>query len=81
MGHTGGAILMDWRNKSDEEKSDYLLGLFWALTIAGGLTLLFVLLALALVYAPWPIKIVCLFSMVLEGLIVASLWYGTHPPR
>ena len=72
---------MGWRNKSDEEKSDFLLDLVVSLTIAGGLVLFFVLLALALVFAPWPIKIVSPFLMVLEGLVVASLWYGTRPPR
>lgn len=72
---------MAWRNKSDEEKSAFILDLVVALTIAGSLVILFVLLVLALLYASLPIKIVSLFLMVLEWLVVASLWYGTRPPR
>lgn len=72
---------MAWRNKSDREKSAFLLDLVVALTIAGSLVILFVLLVLALLYASLPIKIVSPFLMVLEGLVVASLWYGTRPPR
>lgn len=72
---------MAWRNKSDEEKSAFILDLVVALTIAGSLVILFVLLVLALLYASLPIKLVSLFLMVLEGLMVASLWYGTRPPR
>lgn len=72
---------MAWRNKSDEEKSAFLLDLVVALTIAGSLVILFVLLVLALLYASLPIKIVSLFLMVLEWPVVASLWYGTRPPR
>ena len=72
---------MGWHEKSDEEKSDFLLDLVVSLTIGGGLVFFFVLLALALVFTPWPIKIVSPFLMVLEGMVVASLWYGTRPPR
>lgn len=72
---------MHWSNMSDGEKSDWLLDLVVALTIVGGLIFFFLLLVAALLFAPWPIKVVVPFLMVFEGLIVASLWYGTRPPH
>jgi hypothetical protein len=72
---------MGWRDKSDEGKSDFLLDLAVSLTIAGVLVFFPVLLVLALVLAPWPIRITPLFLMVLGGMVVASLWYAKRPPH
>ena len=72
---------MSWRNKSDAEKSEILLDAITSLTIGGGIVFLFFLTVAALLFAPWPIKVAAAFIVVLEGLAVASLWYGTRPSR
>lgn len=66
---------MRWRGTSGAHKRDMLMMAALLITIVTGVFIVMGICVAAILYAPWPIKVVCsLFSVVLTLVVSASIY-------